>query len=447
MVSGLRRIFWLAAAAMLGIDGTTGSAALAQNPAPALLPGFREFAEKQAESPRIVLSDDGQTLYVTGTLLQGSYLRLAEAARAAPNLRTVYLASYGGLTVEGRLIGLFIRNHGLDTYVEHVCASACTMAFIAGRQRVLGPEGVIGFHQGFMVTDKGTVEMSQDQDPDYKAERGFAPVVGISGTAEMRLAYERAGLGSALIAKALSTPSQTMWYPGLEELREGRVFTRSAAVPELPPPPGLGRSRDDIDRDLAAFPLWSSLKSYAPAQYDSAALDVWRGINTGLLPTVARWKGRTGITGFAQGELRAAPDGLLDRAVLLYGEIARSERARDYPGCSTQVELQPRAPGPEDAAFAAREDVLLAELFANPARAPVPPPEQALKDFRKLAGKIARNGRFDMWSGEGSEHECRLGLQTLEAMSALDPKRRVKAYRALLALPPDDTPENENRAQ
>lgn len=437
-------IIWgtIAAGAVLTVAGAARAAPqrVVPPPPPMTQPAtdFGAFVRNDMESPRVALSDDGQTLYVTGTLLEGSYLKVVAAARKSPRLHTVYLASFGGLTMEGRMIGLYIRKRGFDTYVEHVCASSCTMAFVAGHQRVLGAEGQIGFHQGFVVDEKGVIQMSKDEPAPYTAVRGFAPVVGVGGTPVMRMAFEAAGLTPELIAKALTTPSQTMWNPPEAELRGGNVFTRLAAAPELPPPPGFGMTRAEVDDQLAGLPMWSSLKAYSPTKYENSAREVWRGLNTGLRPSIARWRAREDVVRFAQAELRTAPDPLLDRMILLYGELARAERGKDYSGCRVETDLIPKAPSSDDAAFGAREDALIVELFRNPVRIAPLSADQAVKDFRKLAGRIARQGRFDFWSDEGSEHECRMGLQTLEAIAALDPKRRVKAYRALLSMPDEE---------
>lgn len=405
--------------------------------APAPAPSFAQFAENLGQSPRVLLSEDGETLYIVGTFDEGAYLKVAQVAEPATRLRRVYLASYGGVTIEGRMIGLYIRRRGLDTYVEQVCASACTMAFIAGRERVLGPAARIGFHQGFSLDADGMIVVSKDEPPAYSAERGFPPIVGTSGTALMRQSYEIGGVDGEFIARALATPSETMWYPEEAELRAARVDTRFAARPELPPPPGIGSPRAESDEALAKLPLWQALRAYSPETFEMAAEEVWRGINTGLRPSIARWAGRAVIVDFALKELPAAPDPLLDATIVLYGDMARSERQLGYASCRPAGDLVPKAPNPEIAAFAAREDALMVRLFSEPARVPRMSDKEATRVFRKAAKKIAARGHFD-WLGEGDEADCRSGLQALEAIADLEPKRRASTYRAMLSLPGDE---------
>jgi len=412
--------------------------AVAAPSAAARASGFPAFAQSEGEQPRVQLSADGETLYVSGTLAEGSYLKVSAAARKAPRLRRLYLSSYGGLTVEGRMIALLVRQRGLDTYVEHACSSACTMAFIAGRERIAGPDAKFGFHQGYSIDDDGRMIPSPDARAPYAAPRGFAPVVGIGGTVMMRLTYEAAGIDPDFIARALRTPSETMWHPPLDQLETARVVTRRAAAPELAPPPGFGKSLSEIESGLADVPLWAALRVRSAEQYGLAAREVWREANSGLRAGTARWKGRTLIVDYAQTLMSAAPDLLLDQFVGLYGEMAASERARNYAGCRIDNDLVTQAPGPDDIAFAAREDLLLIRLFSDPARGTAPAPGQAAKDFRKAAGQLVRTARFDLPGPAGrddGEYKCRIGLQTMEGIAALDRRRRLKAYRALLALP------------
>jgi hypothetical protein len=431
---GLLRSIAITSAAIACALSAPGRAAPPQEAPP---PTFKRFAENLGKSPQVRLSDDGETLYIVGSFDEGAYLRVAEVAEPASRLRRVYLASYGGVTIEGRMIGLYIRRRGLDTYVEQVCASACTMAFIAGRERVAGPAAKIGFHQGFSLNIDGSIEVAKDGPAPYAADRGFPVLVGVSGTALMRQAFEIGGVEGTFIDRALATPSETMWYPEPAELRSARVESRFAAQPELPPPPGIGSPRAEIDEELSRLPLWQALRAYSPDTFEAAAEEVWRGVNTGLRPSIARWAGRAMIVEFALKELPVAPDPLLDATILLYGDMARSERQLGYASCRPAGDLIPKAPNPEIAAYAAREDALMIRLFTEPARAPRMSGVEATKVFRKAAKKLAAGGHFD-WLGEGDEADCRSGLQALEAIAELEPRRRPSAYRAMLSLPPDD---------
>ena len=63
----------------------------------------------------------------------------------------VLLNSLGGNVVEALAIGQAIRNAGLDTAIlnQAVCASACALIWLAGINRYLAPEGLVGFHAAY----------------------------------------------------------------------------------------------------------------------------------------------------------------------------------------------------------------------------------------------------------------------------------------------------------
>ena len=55
-----------------------------------------------AAPARITLSADGETVYIIGAIMDDSFLRFDALLLAAPKVKTVFLASPGGLTIEGR---------------------------------------------------------------------------------------------------------------------------------------------------------------------------------------------------------------------------------------------------------------------------------------------------------------------------------------------------------
>jgi hypothetical protein len=93
----------------------------------------------------------------------------------------------------------------LDTYVEAHCESACTIAFLAGKERAVAPSARIGFHSGRVFGSMGIFY-------DEKNDR-------------LRALYQDAGLPEAFVRQAISTPSQKMWYPTHEDLRSAGVLT------------------------------------------------------------------------------------------------------------------------------------------------------------------------------------------------------------------------------
>ena len=93
------------------------------------------------------LTLDNKQLIIRGDLEIGITQTARTLIKGRQEISSVVLESQGGHIYEGRgLARLFIENQ-LDTYVYQQCSSACTTAFIGGRNRLLGAGGKLGFHQ------------------------------------------------------------------------------------------------------------------------------------------------------------------------------------------------------------------------------------------------------------------------------------------------------------
>lgn len=195
------RLRWLVAlAALAGLTATGPSAARR-----ATEMGRIAFDMDPLPAVQVQLSGDGRTLWLRGALGTGSAWRVEQALRAASRLQAVHLVSPGGRVFEAGAIAGMLRARRLDTYADDLCASACTLVLLAGRQRGAAPQARIGFHRPQFAGQ-------DDDDPG-------------TGHALLR-AYREAGLGAAFIARVRATPSQSMWYPTREELLRQRVLTQ-----------------------------------------------------------------------------------------------------------------------------------------------------------------------------------------------------------------------------
>ncbi len=139
----------------------------------------------------------------------------------APGVRTIRLDSPGGLVQPAMEVASIIKARGLDTYVERFCASACTLAYLGGRHRFLGPAARLGFHQA--------------QAPNTPPERAD-PV--------LRQAYTASGVPPAFIDHVLHTPPQTLWFPTPKELTDAGIVTG-------PPPKELSATDSATNQEWA----------------------------------------------------------------------------------------------------------------------------------------------------------------------------------------------------
>lgn len=284
--------------------------------------------------PRIFVSADGLTVYLIGTIADDSFKRFDAVMLGAPKARTLYLASPGGLTIEARLISALVRKRKLNTYAETYCASACTQIFVAGRERVIGKDAQLGFHQAVAVDSRGRTGRV-----NKATERELTPtlVTDVNGNDTLRLAYEMAGIDKDFIGKVVTRDHADMWYPTVAELTDAKVITRLAEAPEYPLPEG-SISKDALRAQLVSRPIWSKGEALFRDKFELAFMDTWRLANSGTALEIAISSGRGELvlammTRFAQSE-----DSLIDRHLSLYAAEARRQATKGYPSCTSRLD-------------------------------------------------------------------------------------------------------------
>jgi hypothetical protein len=128
-------------------------------------------------------------------------------------------------------VAAIIQQRGLDTYVGRLCASACTIAFLGGRQRWLGPGARLGFHQAHAP--------------------GFPPE---QANALLRAAYETFHLPPSFVAHVLRTQPADLWFPTPAELRAVRYTTSDPPASVLAFDHGWRPRLSDLTRLLPTAP-------------------------------------------------------------------------------------------------------------------------------------------------------------------------------------------------
>lgn len=374
--------------------------------------------------PRIYLSADGTTIYLIGSILGGSFKRFDAVLLGAPKARTLFLSSPGGLTIEARLIAAEVRKRGLATYVEQYCASACTQIFVAGRERIIGREAALGFHQAVGLDLRGNPTRSNPA-----TDRTLMPTVvfALNGNDTLRLAYELAGLDKTFIAKVLTKSHDDMWNPTVEELTAARVITRQATGRELELPAG-STTRAELRAKLAARPLWQRAAQLYPAAYEAGFDSAWRLGNSGTALELAISSGRAMLIVAMMGRVARGNDDLIARHLELYAQEAVRQSQAGYPACQTSMENSDLPANGVEAAFERTEDLLLLEATkGSPAKAAM---------SRAQATKILKNDIVpQLPSSFASGNSCKLGFQFIAAANKLRGTKRISAYRALLSLP------------
>jgi len=119
-------------------------------------------------------------IYVNGTIEVGDSSKFS-AQVPGDRHAVVFLNSPGGIVHEGLNIGLQVRQQGFATAVpaDGMCASICSMIWLAGSTRYFEKTSMIGFHAAYSITD-GHARVSSSANAEigyYIGVIGLAPHV------------------------------------------------------------------------------------------------------------------------------------------------------------------------------------------------------------------------------------------------------------------------------
>ncbi|HVJ43628.1 MAG TPA: hypothetical protein VM639_19155 [Dongiaceae bacterium] len=157
---------------------------------------------KEVPPYQIHLLAKGTEIELAGGMPFGTTEAVRKQLETAPAVHVIHLNSTGGQALEGYKLGLLIKERHLVTYTSTTCASACTLAFIAGTKRYLAQNAWLGFHSA-------SLSLGGDS--------------WATGNRAMRDIYQSAGLPGDFIAKALETAPSEIWYPTHQELTAAHV--------------------------------------------------------------------------------------------------------------------------------------------------------------------------------------------------------------------------------
>lgn len=151
---------------------------------------------------------DAKSITVRGELNYGSNAALEDLLGRHPGTERVVFDSAGGQIFAARTIARRIERLGLDTHVDEKCYSACTIAFIAGTRRTLGPNGRLGFHR-YAYANRFLV---QTVDPDTEQAND--------------LAFFRArGISQDFLDRVFEAGHDSLWRPDPATLHAAAVIT------------------------------------------------------------------------------------------------------------------------------------------------------------------------------------------------------------------------------
>ncbi|OWT67970.1 MULTISPECIES: hypothetical protein [unclassified Achromobacter] len=214
---------------------------------------------------------DGKSVILVGFLHLGAADRVRQALDAAPQATTLVLSSPGGRLQEGELLANLVRTRHLATYVDEYCASACTYAFLAGRERAATPQARIGFHRPYSPFGGKTID-------------------AIAGD-DMMERYREAGLPDWFVKRVSETPSESVWYPTEQQLADAKVVTQVSLGGETSRY-ALMKNRDSLLQVVRREPIFLAYDRRFPGTIDKVVDQGWavqqRGGNDGEVMTAMR---------------------------------------------------------------------------------------------------------------------------------------------------------------
>lgn len=238
---------WVTVVRVLVIIGAVQTVYALLDVVPAFNAALRLAMDPNAMPPYRITQLSDTELAFNGGLGPGSLSAFEQALADHPGVTTIQLDSVGGLFGEARAIAGLIEDKRLVTYTNSDCMSACTLLFMAGKERLLGAEGRLGFHAATL----------------FDSDSSSQPIV-----AQYRAALLKHGASTSFVDKVLATDRNDMWFPDTAELLRERIISATVDARDFTDA-RLAQLREpgQLDLYLGNFFLFRTLAEHAPATY------------------------------------------------------------------------------------------------------------------------------------------------------------------------------------
>lgn len=165
--------------------------------APYITEGFRLVSgTDRTPTSRLRVLNHGTEIEVAGGITLDAADTLQKLLDATPSIRIAQLNNVGGFVTEADRMGRLIAARRLSTFTARECVSACLLAFLGGKERLLGSKGRLGFHEASVGGVGGGVARQANE--------------------FFRRAFLQRGIPSDFVDRALSTSASGMWYPTID---------------------------------------------------------------------------------------------------------------------------------------------------------------------------------------------------------------------------------------
>ncbi len=416
---------WATAAKLMIVLGVLRTFGDVGNMMPTLQEHIRVATGTQlGPSSKLEVRADGRSLLLSGGINDGSAEQLDKALQMAPAVTTVVFSSEGGWIREGQMLADVIRKRGLNTYVEGYCASACTIAFLAGKERAAAPAARIGFHASRSVGSMDSVPSSEE-------------------TAQLRTLYRDAGLPDSFVRQALDTPHDKMWYPPHEVLLTAGVLTRRSMGGETAAMSTAVRSKEALVAEFKKIELFAVLAERSPKDFNNLMETAWGKIQQGATDAEVTTAARAQLTAALPRFLPLASDETLVAYQALMQEQLEALRERDVTACVEMAFPSGRpmtVVGNLPPELTKREVALMTKMLreADAARG-IKPSQQAVERVAQRAAAGMTQEQLVVFSDEAARRRsppvltCNAVIKFFAGLNAIPVADRGRALRVLYA--------------
>ena len=200
-----RRRLWPNTAIMLLLTLVAVSAKWVANEGPYLIEATQLVSGSHKFSQHEVTLADGTDLHLSGYLGFKLVQKVEDLLEATPGIQTVHLNLVGVWVEPARRLRDLISERQLNTAAGSVCVQGCTLAFMAGKNRIASVGTTFGF-----------VSYAGDKKADKAArQRELRDIAH----------FRRNGVSDSFIAKAFDAPRNNNWNPTLHELKNANIVS------------------------------------------------------------------------------------------------------------------------------------------------------------------------------------------------------------------------------
>lgn len=160
------------------------------------------IAANQFDQAEISLCSTNTAIKVEGAFGLGLSAEIRRQLSRYPDIQLIVLQGPGGSAYEARALHRIIASHSLTTIALDSCSSACAVAFLGGKKRIIGENARLGLHAvGQYSWDTEGVDLG----PQNRAIKSL---------------FVKQGISPGFINTVFSTPPDSTWYPSFQDLQD-----------------------------------------------------------------------------------------------------------------------------------------------------------------------------------------------------------------------------------